>query len=300
VTARSIGTRRLRRWSILLAVLIIAGLAVSWALGSLMVRPTPSPVPPAVAPARDVQLRTSDGVVLAATYRPGARPNGPAILLLHGNGASRAAMEPTATWLAAQGFAVLAIDFRGHGQSTMRSHSFGYAESTDAHTAFDWLKHRQQGGKVAVIGISLGGAAALIGSVGPVPADAMVLQAAYPDIRRAIRNRIGAVAGHWAGVVLEPLLSFQARPRFGVGPGGLSPIRALRAYRGPVLVVGGTADRYTPPAETRALFDAAPGPKQLWWATGLDHAAVSGVATPAYRAILLSFLTRTIGAPHPA
>jgi alpha-beta hydrolase superfamily lysophospholipase len=67
-------------------------------------------------------------------------------------------MEPTAAWLAAQGFAVLTIDFRGHGQSTPRPHSFGYGESTDAHAAFAWLKQRRSGGKVAVIGISLGGA----------------------------------------------------------------------------------------------------------------------------------------------
>jgi hypothetical protein len=95
-------------------------------------------------------------------------------------------------------------------------------------------------------------------------------------------------------------LSYQARPRFGVGPAGLSPIAALPTYRGSVLVIGGTADRYTPPTETRALFDVATGPKQLWWADGLDHAGVSGAATPAYRQTLLTFLTRTIGAPQPA
>jgi pimeloyl-ACP methyl ester carboxylesterase len=300
VTAGGIGLRRLRRWSILLAVAILAGLAISWVLGSAMTRATPSPVAQAIAPARDVTLRTDDGVTIAATYRPGTRPGGPAVLLLHGNGASRDAVAPMAEWLAAQGFASLAIDFRGHGQSSARSHSFGYDESIDADAAFRWLRREQQGGKVALIGISLGGAAALIGPAGPVPADAMVLQAVYPDIRHAIRNRIAAVAGIVPATLLEPLLSYQARPRFGVWPGSLSPIAALATYRGPVLVIGGEGDRYTPPAETRALLATAPGPKQLWLAPGMDHAAVSDIATPGYRAVVLSFLARTIGKPDPA
>ena len=63
----------------------------------------------------------------------------------------------------------------------------------------------------------------------------------------------------------------------------------------PVLVIGGTDDRYTPPAETRALYDAVRGPKRLWWATGADHAAVSHDESPAYRAALLTFLRQAAG-----
>ena len=290
-----------RRWVRLCAVsglfVIAIGLMAAWAMGSASVRPTPSFVARASSPARDVRLQSSDGITLGATYWPGRHANGPAVLLLHGNGASRAAMTPNAAWLAAQGFAVLAIDFRGHGQSTARPHSFGYGESADAHAAFRWLKRRQHGGNVAVVGVSLGGAAALIGPEGPVPADALVLQAVYPDIRRAIGNRIASIAGAGPAFLLEPMLSYQSLPRFGVLPGKLSPIAALPGYQGPVLIVGGAQDRYTPPAETRALYDAARGPKRLWWAADMDHAMVSGVATPAYRTTLRSFLVRTIGPP---
>jgi pimeloyl-ACP methyl ester carboxylesterase len=292
-----------RRWIRLSAVsglfAIAFGLMAAWAVGSASVRPTPSFVARATSPARDVRLLSSDGVSLGATYWPGRRADGPAVLLLHGNGASRAAMAPNAAWLAAQGFAVLTIDFRGHGQSTPRPHSFGYGESADAHAAFRWLKRQQRGGKIAVVGVSLGGAAALIGPKGPIPADALVLQAVYPDIRRAIGNRIASIAGAGPAFFLEPMLSFQSRLRFGVLPGKLSPVAALPGYRGPVLIIGGAQDRYTPPAETRALYDAARGAKQLWWAADMDHATVSGVATPAYRTVLRSFLVRTIGAPGP-
>lgn len=288
--------RRFRRWSFLFAVLIVVGLAISWLLGSAMTRPSPSHVPPAMAPATDIHLRTADGLIIAATWWPGARPDAPAVLLLHGNGASRAAMAPAAAWVARQGYAALTIDFRGHGGSTPAQHSFGLDESRDAAAAFVWLKRRQHGAPVAVLGSSLGGAAALLGAHGPVPADALILIAVYPDIRHAIRNRIAVQLGSWPAMLLEPLLSYQSQFRFGAGPSALSPIHALRRYRGPVLVIGGDRDRYTPPAETRALFDAAPGPRQILWIAGADHSATSGMASPAYRDRLRLFLAQTIGA----
>jgi predicted alpha/beta hydrolase len=183
---------RAQRWLFSGAVLMVAGLGLAWLLGTTMVRPAASVVQPAHPPARDLRMATADGVSLAATYWPGRSKRSPAILLLHGNGASRAAMAANAAWFAHQGYAALTIDFRGHGQSTMRTRSFGLDESRDAAAALAWLKREQGGARVAVIGVSLGGAASLIGRDGPIAADAFILQAVYPDMRSAIRNRIAS------------------------------------------------------------------------------------------------------------
>jgi alpha-beta hydrolase superfamily lysophospholipase len=236
-------------------------------------------------------------VRIAATYRPGAREGGPAVLLLHGVRASRAATATNAEWLSRLGYSTLTIDFRGHGGSELRARSFALEEARDARAAFDWLKRRQGGARVAVVGISLGGAAALIGEEGPLPADALVLQAVYPDLRSAIRNRIAARLGRAPAWLLEPLLSYQSWPRLGVPPSRLSPRDAIRRYEGPVLVVGGLADRSTPPDETRALHAAAPGPKALWLVPAGDHEAVSDLASDDYRARLAAFLAAAIGRP---
>lgn len=211
--------------------------------------------------------------------------------------ASRASTAPSADWLSRLGYAALTIDFRGHGGSDMAERSFGLRESSDARSAFRWLKRRQGGAPVGVIGHSLGGAAALLGPEGPLPADALVLQAVYPDIRRAIRNRIADRLGAAPAYVLEPLLSFQSGPRFGVPPGELSPLEAVRRYRGPVFVIGGLDDSYTPPEETRALFDAAPRPKSLWLVPGRGHAAIGELSDQAYRERVGAFLRAAIGPP---
>ncbi|MDB5709523.1 MAG: alpha/beta fold hydrolase [Sphingomonas bacterium] len=287
--------RHWRRRVFAFLLLTIVGLAGSWLFGSLLVRPSPSPVAPAVAPAQDLHLRARDGLTIAATFWPGRSDHAPAILLLHGNGASRAAEAATAAWLSGRGYAALTIDFRGHGESASAPHSFGLFEARDAAAAFAWLKQRQHGAPVAVLGVSLGGAAALLGESAPLPAQAFILQAVYPDIRHAIRNRLVATGRASAFGWFESLLSYQARLRFGVWPDALAPIRAARRLSCPVLVIGGTEDRYTPPAETRALYDAVSGPKRLWWVVGADHAATSSDESPAYRDTLLMFLRQTIG-----
>jgi len=280
-----------------LLVLVVGMLVISWLIGSLLVRSTHSAVEPARAPAQDLTIVTADGLSLAATFRPGRRVDAPAVLLLHGNGASREQTADNAAWLAVRGYATLTIDFRGHGQSSASSHSFGWNESKDVRAAFAWLKEKEHGAPVALIGISMGGASALLGDNGPVAADAMVLQAVYSDIRHSIRNRMASMISRGPATLFEPLLSFQSRLRFGVWPSRLSPLDALERYRGPVLIIGGADDPFTPPEETQRMFDAAPGPKTLWLAPGVNHEGISDLKSSDYRQQLLSFLERTIGTP---
>ena len=248
-------------------------------------------------PARDFHLTAIDGVRVAATFRPGRSDRSPGVLLLHGVGASRAATAANAAWLAGLGYATLTLDFRGHGQSTTTPRSFGLHEANDAGAGLAWLKRHQHRAPVAAIGISLGGAATLLGENGPIKGDALVLQAVYPDIRSAIGNRIATRLGKASALIFEPLLSFQSVARFGVLPSRLSPATAVRRYTGPVLVIGGGQDRYTPPAETRAIHDAAPGRKSLWLVPGKDHAAACDMTDAEYRSRVWRFLTASIGRP---
>lgn len=278
-----------------LAVCLSAGLGLSWLVGSRMIRGHQEAVTRAEPPALDFFLTSEDGARIAATYRPGRTAIAPAILLLHGVDGSRTQTAANAVWLNSQGYATLAIDFRGHGASTLTSRSFGLHEAMDAAAAFRWLKQRQGNARIAIVGASLGGAASLLGEAGPLPADALVLQAVYPDLRSAIYNRIESRLGPFPALALEPLLSFQSRPRFGVWPSRLSPINALPSYNGPVLIVGGMEDSSTPPNEARAMYDAASGPKHLVLIPGQDHAATTTGNDATYRAHLLRFLRETIG-----
>ena len=80
---------------------------------------------------------------------------------------------------------VLLFDFRAHGESTGDRITFGALESVDARAALDFLRTELPAERIGAIGVSLGGAAALLGRE-PLPVDALVLEAVYPAIDVAI------------------------------------------------------------------------------------------------------------------
>jgi uncharacterized protein len=251
-------------------------------------------VPPLATNEQEISLKASDNVRIAASYFPTATPDAPTILLLHGNGASRAQFREQVTWLNGAGFAAMTLDFRGHGESQATQKSFGLFESRDAEAAMAWLKARNAKMKVGVIGISLGGAAALLPDKGPLNADAMILQAVYPDINRAIGNRINAHAGRLIGFFLSPMLTYQSYFRYKVSPSRISPIQAAKNFKGPALIIGGEQDIYTPPAESKMLSEQFSGSHQLWIIRGLSHDQISSLNDDFYRQRVRSFFNQNL------
>jgi dienelactone hydrolase len=74
--------------------------------------------PAAVAGTQHVTIRTEDGVSLTGTwYEPSAR-QAPAVILVHMLHRTRHDWDPVASRLASEGVGALAIDLRGHGEST--------------------------------------------------------------------------------------------------------------------------------------------------------------------------------------
>jgi dienelactone hydrolase len=74
--------------------------------------------PDAEAGTQRVIIRTDDGVSLAGTwYEPNAR-SAPAVILVHMLHKSRRDWDSVAARLASEGIGALAIDLRGHGEST--------------------------------------------------------------------------------------------------------------------------------------------------------------------------------------
>jgi len=65
---------------------------------------------------RDVDIISSDGTGLKATYFTAARP-GPAVLLMHMCNTTRTSWESVAQQLSAAGISALTIDNRGFGES---------------------------------------------------------------------------------------------------------------------------------------------------------------------------------------
>ena len=278
-----------RRFVLISRLALVAGLAVITLFGHMATRATPSDVEPLQANEQEIALRTIDSVEISASVFPAASADAPVILMLHGNGASRGQFKNHAQWLNAAGYAAMAIDFRGHGESQPEPKSFGLFEAHDAEAAIAWIKKQNPTARIGAIGVSLGGAASLLGKEGPLPVEALVLKAVYPDIDRAIRNRVSARIGSFPASIITPLLTYQSPLRYGVWPSEVSPINAAKKFTGTVLVIGGAKDSYTPAEESKLLSEAFPGDSALWIVDGLEHNQLSDLDDDVYRARVISF-----------
>ncbi|MDR0260900.1 MAG: lysophospholipase [Comamonas sp.] len=279
-----------------LAALLLAVLVLAWWLAGWLSKPYRPEIgaAPQELGATAVEIATSQGMV-RGWYAPGSPGQG-AVLLLHGVRADRRAMLPRALALHERGHAVLLIDLPAHGQSDGEMLSFGPREGLGVARALAWLQAQQPAEKVGVIAASLGGAALLVADL-LQPPDALVLEAVFPSMEAAVDNRVRAVLGPLAPLarIATPLLLWQMPLRLGLDPYQLRPIDRLAAWNRPVMVLGGTEDRYTPPAETRQMAEAASLAQQsaqpLWLVPGAAHVDLHQFAPQAYEARVFGFLS---------
>ena len=272
-----------------LAVLVLGLAAAAWIVGTRLSSPAQRPVGPAPGDLAASEVRF-DG--LQGWFVPG-RPGAACVLLMHGIHADRRSMVDRARFLQRAGYASFLFDFRAHGESPGEHITFGHGEALDAHAALRVLRETFRCPRVAAIGDSLGGAAALLGP-GPLPVEGLVLEAVYATIEEAVADRIEMRLGRW-GRMLEPLLTLQLRWRFRIDPAQLRPIDRIGAYGHPVLVIAGVEDRHTRIEASRRLFAAARHGGEMWEVSGAAHADFHRFATAEYERRVLAYLSRTLG-----
>jgi uncharacterized protein len=233
-------------------VVLVAGL---WLFQRRLVYlPAPGPVPPAatvLADAQDVVLTTADGLRLGAWFVPAQGPRREVtVLVVNGNAGDRSLRAPLAAALRAQGLDVLLFDHRGFGGNPGRPSEEGLV--TDARAAREHLV-RDRGvapGRLLYLGESLG-AGVVARLAAEAPPAGMVLRSPFVDL-----PAIGELA--YPFLPVRALLS----DRF--------PVEELvRGTTVPTTVVLGDADRTIPPAQSRAVADAAGG--RVVVAPGADH-----------------------------
>lgn len=222
---------------------------------SLIYLPDAGPVGAASAAlpgARDVRLVAEDGVVLAAWYLPSVDPAAPAVLVANGNGGHRGMRAPLARALHREGLSVLLFDYRGYGGNPGSPSEQGL--SLDALAARDFLLREAHvpADRLVYFGESLGAAVAAGLAVEHPPAG-LVLRSPFVDL---------AAVGHEH----YPFLPVRAllRDRYPVA-------EQVRGIDVPTTVVYGSADSIVPPAQSRAVADAAARLHRVVEVPGADH-----------------------------
>ncbi len=251
---------------------------------------TPVGARPVDLPIRDVEF-TRHGAVLRGWFVRSDEHHG-VVVLLHGIHANRQQMAGRARFLYRAGYSSLLCDSRAHGESGGDAITFGHLESQDARAEVALARSLAPGEPIGVIGVSLGGAAALLATP-PLDVDAMILESVYPSIDRAIENRLRGPVGA-AAPLFAPIMMAMIRPRLGFNAGELRPIDHVASLRTPKFFMFGAADRDTTLAESMEMFNAAAEPKNMWAVDGAAHVDLHGYSGREYERRVLEILGRTL------
>jgi alpha-beta hydrolase superfamily lysophospholipase len=136
----------------------------------------------------NIELTTLDDITLTAWFIPAPEPNGAALVLAHGHGGNRSALLPNAEILTRNGYSLLLLDLRGHGQSDGDLVTYGFLESQDVLAAVEYLARRSEidRDQIGLLGQSLGGAAVIhAGAQSEIPR-VLVIESTFHSLPAAI------------------------------------------------------------------------------------------------------------------
>jgi predicted acyl esterase len=238
------------------------------------------------ASTQNVTIPMDDGVTISATlHLPDGTPPAagwPAIVFLHGLSGNKEQMNALVTGygFVAQGFAVLAFDARGHGQSGGLVGIDGPREVADTRAVHQWLADRPDvdGGNVGAWGISYGGGAVLNSLVAGTPWGAVFTVETWTDLYAALMPqglvKSGLVAG-LAGSIPEakrdPALTAVQAAAFAGNAAAVRPWAAERSSLSklgsvttPVFMAQGRRDFLFGIDQGAQAFQRLRGPKALY------------------------------------
>jgi dipeptidyl aminopeptidase/acylaminoacyl peptidase len=242
-------------------------------------------------PSRDPGIQLSGWYVPVATFA-----SGPAVVLVHGLDSCKreGQLLLAAGMLHRAGIAVLLIDLRNHGDSTVVNGRYagGTREYRDALGGWDWLIGERgfAPDRVGLYGQSLGAATALI-ATGEEPRVAAVWEdSSYADLDVAIQAELDRNDyPRWlrfGGYLI-------ARLRSGDDLLSLSPIGAVAQLEGrPLFITHGSADtrlsvRYA--EDLASAVRAAGGSVDPWIVDGAEHTQAIVDSTAEYERRLAAF-----------
>jgi len=247
---------------------------------------------------KEVWLPSTDGVRLKAWWIPNGDSDRAAILI-HGWGGDKSDehLLKTLPVYHREGYNVLAIDLRAHGESDGRRRTLGYRETRDALGALAWLENRGFRPEDTVLhGWSMGGTTAVRAAAGTGVA-AVVEEAGYADLPRLLESAIPRITGLPRLFVPGVLLAGRLWPDF--DPWSVQPGReASQLWKEdvPLFVIHSAQDDLIP-VEHAKMFAAAHPEARVWILQDYDH--VEAFAHPEYEERLRSFL-QELGEEAPA
>ena len=221
--------------------------------------------------ARDVYIRSKDGLKLRARWLPADRAVG-SILLFHGyRSCSIADFSVIIPFYHSLGFNLLLVDQRSHGKSEGKFITFGIKEHDDVLRWIDW--HNESVGNLPVYlgGMSMGAATVLMAAGRDLPGNVKGVCAdcgftdPYEIVGRIMRSQ------RIPPFPLLDIAGIYTKVFAGFGLREYSTLTAMKNCRIPVLLIHGLSDDFVPCEMSKRAFEACVAEKQLILVENAGH-----------------------------
>lgn len=239
-----------------LSLVVVTILAIIWTQQRrLMYFPfgqVPDPVATGLKGATAVTFNSRDGLALTGWFITTTPTPRFTVIVFNGNAGNRAHRVPLAQAFAAEGLAVLLLDYRGFGGNPGSPTEAGL--NADARGALNYLLRRSDvdAKRLVYFGESLGSAVAVELAVEHRPA-ALILRSPFTSATDVAQVHYRFLPVRWL-----------LRDRF-------PSIDRIAHVRAPLLVIAGDRDGIVPVDQSRRLYEAANSPKSLLIIPGADH-----------------------------
>ncbi len=255
-----------------------------------------------------------DQVQLKGWFIPGVLPGGKltaqrTIIMVHGTRTNRADKDAglldLSGALARQGFAILAFDMRGTGESPAAPLSLGYFEQRDVLGAVDFLRSGPLAypdlGRPHIIGgwgVSMGAATLLMAAAQEPTIRAIVSDCAYADIIPILEREVPN--GSHLPTLFTPGALITARVLYGIDFYAVRPVDIVASIAPrPIFFIHGASDKYVPPSNMVTLATAGRSVSnaniQTWLVPGADHAQSFNTEGAVYVDRVVAFYTAALG-----
>ncbi len=249
----------------------------------------------------DFSIRSFDGTLLKGWKVRAENPNGSWVLLFHGVSDNRIGVIGQSEFLLQNGYDVVMMDTRSHGDSGGPIATYGWLERRDTSAVIDALESAERPRHLFALGESMGAGIALQSAGNDSRIEAVVAEASFANLQEAAYDYAGLREYPWLGKTLFApgawLMVYRGARLAGFPGAEVSPEKSVASRAFPVYIICDAEDHALPCRHSEMIFRAARGPKEFWRVPAAYHTAALGYQPDEFRKRVLGFFDRVRQSP---
>lgn len=244
----------------------------------------------------EMSITTDDNLKINGRLYNGNSANHRYVILVHGYHCSMEDMASYAKHYYENGYSVLMMDLRAHGDSEGKYIGMGWLDKDDLIKWISTITHKDTNSKIILHGVSMGAATVMMAGGESLPYNVKAIiedcgyTSAYDIFESELQKRFPAIPVH----PTMDLASALAKAKAGYSFKEASALKQIKKCTTPTFFIHGTADDFVPCSMVDELYNAATCQKDLYKAEGAGHARAKDVNPQEYFLKVFSFIDANI------